>query len=101
MPTYQYRCPTCGHEFEAFQYITEEPIKECPACKGETRRVITGGSGFLFKGSGFYSTDYRSESYKKAAASDKSSSSSGSEKKSDSPANKSSDTGKSSGSKGD
>lgn len=100
MPTYQYRCPQCGHEFEAFQYITEDAIKECPACHGETRRVITGGSGFLFKGSGFYITDYRSESYKKAAASEKSSSSGGSEKKSDSTTKKSPDS-KTSGSKGE
>ncbi len=67
MPTYQYMCPHCNHEFEEFQSILDEPICECPQCGKKPRRVITGGAGFLLKGSGFYTTDYRSESYKKAA----------------------------------
>ena len=66
MPTYEYRCDDCGHEFEAFQTITEKPVEKCPACNGKVRRLISGGAGLLFKGSGFYITDYRSESYKKA-----------------------------------
>jgi putative FmdB family regulatory protein len=64
MPTYQYRCNNCGHEFEEFQSMTEDPIKVCPECQGKTRRLITGGAGLLFKGSGFYQTDYRSAKYK-------------------------------------
>lgn len=64
MPTYQYRCSKCGHEFEEFQSMTDEPITVCPKCHGRTRRLITGGSGLLFKGSGFYITDYRSSQYK-------------------------------------
>ena len=59
MPTYQYRCPTCNHEFEAFQGINEDAIKVCPKCHGETRRVISGGACLIFKGSGFYITDYK------------------------------------------
>ena len=65
MPTYQYRCNECGLEFEEFQAISDEPVRVCPECKGHTERIITGGIGFVLKGSGFYSTDYRSESYKK------------------------------------
>jgi putative FmdB family regulatory protein len=68
MPTYEYRCEACGHELELFQSISEEPKKKCPACKKpRLKRLIGGGAGFLFKGSGFYLTDYRSDSYKKAA----------------------------------
>jgi putative FmdB family regulatory protein len=70
MPTYQYMCPHCNHEFEEFQSITEQPISKCPKCSKEPRRLITGGAGFLLKGSGFYTTDYRSESYKAAARKD-------------------------------
>ena len=70
MPTYEYRCKACGHEFELFQLITEEPAKECPTCGGEVERLIS-VAGLLFKGSGFYITDYRSDSYKKAASADK------------------------------
>jgi putative FmdB family regulatory protein len=64
MPTYQYRCDKCGHEFEEFQSMTEPAIEVCPECKGKTRRLISGGAGLLFKGSGFYQTDYRSARYK-------------------------------------
>ncbi|UCD93464.1 MAG: zinc ribbon domain-containing protein [Candidatus Zixiibacteriota bacterium] len=64
MPTYQYRCSKCGHEFEEFQGITDAPIDSCPKCQAEAERVITGGAGFVLKGSGFYTTDHRSQSYK-------------------------------------
>lgn len=64
MPTYQYRCKDCGYEFEEFQSITEDPLEVCPSCGGKTHRIISGGAGLLFKGSGFYITDYRSDSYK-------------------------------------
>lgn len=68
MPTYEYVCTSCQYEFEAFQKMSEEPLKECPRCKGPVRRKISGGSGLLFKGQGFYITDYRSENYKKKAS---------------------------------
>ncbi len=84
MPTYQYRCPHCGHEFEEFQSITDDPIDTCPKCGNRPQRLISGGAGLLFKGSGFYITDHRSESYKSAAAKEKSSGdASGSSKSSD------------------
>jgi len=70
MPTYVYRCNDCGREFEEFQTMTEKPLETCPSCKGKAQRIISGGAGFLFKGPGFYSTDYRSDSYKKSAAAD-------------------------------
>ena len=71
MPTYDYVCRACGHELELFQNITEAPKRKCPACKkNRLERKIGGGAGFLFKGSGFYLTDYRSDSYKKAADAD-------------------------------
>ena len=67
MPTYEYLCHSCGHEFEEFQSITAKPIKKCPECgKNKVRRLIGCGAGLIFKGNGFYETDYRSESYKKA-----------------------------------
>lgn len=68
MPTYDYRCDACEHAFEEFQSMTEEPLKKCPKCgKKKLRRLIGTGAAILFKGSGFYQTDYRSESYKSAA----------------------------------
>lgn len=70
MPTYQYRCPECKYEFEEFQSINDAPVQTCPRCGRKPRRIITGGAGFLLKGTGFYSTDYRSESYKAAARRD-------------------------------
>ncbi|GHV85296.1 hypothetical protein AGMMS50230_09040 [Spirochaetia bacterium] len=57
MPTYEYECKSCGHGFEAFQSMSEEPLKQCPQCGKEIRRLINGGSGIIFKGSGFYVTD--------------------------------------------
>ncbi len=72
MPTYDYECAACGHEFEKFQSITASPIRKCPACSRlKVKRLIGTGAGVIFKGSGFYQTDYRSESYKKDAANDK------------------------------
>jgi len=71
MPTYEYRCKKCGNNFELFQLMTEVPIKICPKCNGEVERLIGSGAGVIFKGSGFYSTDYRSESYKKAEKADR------------------------------
>ncbi len=67
MPTYDYRCPE-GHEFEVFQKMSDDPEAECPECGKPAERVISGGAGFLFKGEGFYITDYRSDEYKKKAA---------------------------------
>jgi putative FmdB family regulatory protein len=78
MPTYEYRCEACGHELEAFQSISARPKRKCPACKKlKLKRKIGGGAGFLFRGSGFYLTDYRSDSYRKAADADKKPSDSG------------------------
>lgn len=62
MPMYDYRCKSCGHQFEVFQRMTDEPLKTCPECEGEISRLITGGTGLIFKGSGFYITDYKNES---------------------------------------
>jgi len=68
MPTYGYACEECGHEFDAFQSITAKPLRKCPQCgKSSLKRLIGTGAGILFKGSGFYCTDYRGDSYKKAA----------------------------------
>lgn len=71
MPTYEYECSKCGHQFEKFEPITSEPKSICPVCKGNCKRLISAGAGVIFKGSGFYQTDYRSESYKKAEKADK------------------------------
>ncbi len=67
MPTYDYLCDSCGHKFEKFQSITARPLRKCPECgKNQLKRLIGTGAGIIFKGSGFYETDYRSESYKEA-----------------------------------
>src|SRR5437762_11103296 len=72
MPTYDYSCDACKHEFEQFESITAEPQKKCPKCKkNKLRRLFGAGGGLIFKGSGFYQTDYRPDSYKKAAEADK------------------------------
>jgi putative FmdB family regulatory protein len=72
MPTYDYQCDACDHEFEVFEPITSEPQKKCPKCKkNKLRRLFGAGAALVFKGSGFYSTDYRSDSYNKAAAAEK------------------------------
>lgn len=67
MPTYEYLCAE-GHRFDLFQRMSDEPRASCPRCGAEAERVISGGAGFLFKGEGFYITDYRSDSYKKKAS---------------------------------
>ena len=81
MPTYDYRCLECETQFEKFQGITEQPIEECPECNGKVKRLIGAGAGLIFKGSGFYITDYRSEGYKESAKKDKNTSSEKSDKK--------------------
>lgn len=86
MPTYEYHCDKCGTDFEEFQKMTDPPLNDCPICKSEhcVHRLISGGAGLIFKGSGFYITDYRSSDYKKAAEAEKNSvSSSTSSKKSE------------------
>lgn len=71
MPTYDYQCDACGNKFEQYQPITAKPIKKCPKCgKNKVRRLIGTGAGLIFKGSGFYITDYRSEGYKNSAKAD-------------------------------
>jgi len=62
MPTYEYECTKCSHAFEEFQRITAEPLKRCPKCKGKLRRLMGAGSGIIFKGTGFYETDYKRKS---------------------------------------
>ena len=79
MPTYDYVCDACDHQFELFQSITADPLRKCPECgRLKLRRLIGPGAAIVFKGSGFYKTDYRSESYKKAAAAEKSGGAAGS-----------------------
>jgi len=71
MPTYDYKCEACGYSFEKFQSITSSAIRKCPRCgRLKVKRLIGTGAGIIFKGSGFYQTDYRSESYRKAAKKD-------------------------------
>jgi putative FmdB family regulatory protein len=78
MPTYDYECQKCGHRFEKFQSISDPPVKTCPECKArKVKRLIGTGAGIIFKGSGFYATDYRSDGYRRAARSDSSGSDSG------------------------
>ena len=87
MPNYDYVCEECGHEFEVFQSMNDAKLTDCPqdACAGSVRRLLGTGAGIIFKGGGFYETDYRSDSYKKAASKDKESSK---------PAEKKKDSGK-------
>src|SRR5262245_3240167 len=78
MPTYEYACEKCGHQFEKFQSMAEKPLSRCPpelcpqkpSGRGKVRKLISAGAGLIFKGSGFYITDYRSEKYKQAAKQD-------------------------------
>lgn len=66
MPTYEYACPKCGHQFEQFQSMRDEPLKKCPQCKkAGLKRLVGGGAGLIFKGSGFYITDYKNKGMKK------------------------------------
>ena len=71
MPTYEYRCRKCNHEFEEFQSITAKPLRKCPKCRGKVQRLISAGNGFIFKGSGFYITDYKKSSERSEKKSDK------------------------------
>ncbi len=66
MPTYEYKCKNCGYIFEKFQKITDKPITSCPKCNGEVFRLISGGGGIIFKGSGFYITDSKKSDSKKS-----------------------------------
>ena len=69
MPTYEYLCSKCGHEMEAFQPMKDEPLKKCPACqKSGLKRKVGGGAGLIFKGTGFYITDYKKKSGSKSGA---------------------------------
>ena len=71
MPTYEYACSKCGHRFEQFQSMRDEPLRKCPKChKAALKRLIGGGAGLIFKGSGFYITDYKNKGMAKAAASE-------------------------------
>ncbi len=70
MPTYEYKCPGCGHRFECFRPMTG-PDAKCPVCGEKAKRLISAGAGFLFRGWGFYITDHRSAEYRKKAASEK------------------------------
>lgn len=70
MPTYDYECEK-GHRFELFQKMSDDPAAECPECGADAQRKISGGAGFLFKGDGFYITDYRSDDYRKKASAEK------------------------------
>jgi putative FmdB family regulatory protein len=69
MPTYEYECKSCGHNFEVFQSITDPPLSDCPRCGKEIRRLINGGAGVIFKGSGFYVTDKKDGNSKKKPSS--------------------------------
>ncbi len=105
MPTYEYRCEACRHEFESFQSITAKPLKKCPQCgKSKLKRLIGTGAGIIFKGSGFYETDYRSDSYRQAEKAEKGEgkdkkTESGNDKKTDGAVKKESPTGSSTDSK--
>ncbi len=97
MPTYEYKCEKCGHQFEVFQSMKDDRLTDCPqeACEGPIRRLIGTGAGIIFKGSGFYETDYRSDSYKKAAKADSTAGSSGGGEKSSGSSDSASSTPKS------
>ena len=93
MPTYEYKCTECGYRFEVFQPISDDPIKKCEKCGGAVKRLIAAGTGLIFKGSGFYQTDYRSESYKKAAEREKPATGGSGEGEGSKPGKGASDTG--------
>jgi putative FmdB family regulatory protein len=93
MPTYEYACPKCGHEFEQFQSMRDEPLKKCPKCKkAGVKRLVGGGAGLIFKGTGFYITDYKKKSGGGEGGGESKSSSA--ETKPAAPAKSSSDSGK-------
>jgi putative FmdB family regulatory protein len=84
MPTYEYQCDACGHNFDEFQGINDKPLRKCPKCrKSKLRRVFGIGAAVIFKGSGFYQTDYRSESYKAAEKAEQESSKPATDSKTD------------------
>ena len=96
MPTYDYECQACGAEIEIFQQMSASPKKKCPDCgKLKLKRLIGGGSGFIFKGSGFYTTDYRSEEYKAKAKAESETANSSKSSTSDAKSDAKSDTKKS------
>ena len=88
MPTYEYRCPD-GHTFDLFQRMSDDPVADCPECGKVAERLLSAGAGFLFKGDGFYITDYRSDAYKKAASKDSGESGGGSKTEGSSTSSKS------------
>lgn len=95
MPTYEYECTKCGHSFERFQSMKDEPLKRCPKCRCKVRRLVGSGAGIIFKGSGFYQTDYRSSNYNDAAKKEKTAGESAGSSVSDSKATeKKAETGK-------
>lgn len=84
MPTYDYVCEACGHKFDEFQSMKDDPLKKCPKCKKlKLRRLVGSGIGVIFKGAGFYQTDYRSESYTAGAKADQEAAKSGTDKPAD------------------
>ena len=99
MPTYDYECPN-GHRFEIFQRMSDDPVAACPECGAPAVRKISGGAGFLFKGEGFYITDYRSEDYKKKASAETGEPAKASKSEGSSDAGGKSDAGKSAGGSG-
>ena len=99
MPTYEYECQKCGNKYDLFQSITEKPRRTCPKCKGRVKRLVGTGAGLLFKGSGFYITDYRKPGYKEAAKKEGSSTTPSTSKESGSAPSSGSSTAPSSSSK--
>ena len=90
MPTYDYQCQTCGHRFEVFQSMKDAKLKDCPVdgCEGKVKRLLGTGAGLIFKGGGFYETDYRSQSYKEGARKESEASKPATPEKKDSGASK-------------
>ena len=101
MPTYEYQCHTCGTRFDVFQSMSDDPIEDCQDenCDGTVKKLISAGAGLIFKGSGFYITDYRDSSYNEAAQKDQESKTGSSDKKEGSDKKESSDNTKSNGNK--
>jgi len=71
VPTYEYKCKKCGNTFEKFQSMSDEPLKKCPECDGKVKKLIGIGGGVIYKGGGFYTTEYRSDEYKKREKAEK------------------------------
>src|SRR2546423_4216420 len=93
MPTYEYKCDACGHQFERFQSIMADPVRRCPECgKAKVRRLISSGAGLIFKGSGFYITDYRDKSYADKAKAESGSGTSNADGKADTKSESKSDS---------